>query len=84
MKDQMEVCPLSRGVMLPYGATPINPITGLPSLFPSSLSRRSLGLPYGRLSQSWESGRGFHVPRMYPNDVGLACSPVVFLSALGH
>src|SRR5712691_10542539 len=30
MQDQMDVCPLSRGVILPVGATPIHPITGKP------------------------------------------------------
>jgi hypothetical protein len=51
----MEVSPLARGVMLPGsvpapGATPIHPITGRPSLPPSSCTRRPTGGPYGTLS----------------------------------
>lgn len=84
MKDQMDVCPLSRGVIFPSGATPINPITGLLSLVPSSLSRRSIGLPYGWLSHTWENARGCHVPRLYQNDEGPASPPVVLAPALGH
>jgi hypothetical protein len=37
-----EVSPLSRGV-----ATPIRPVTGRPSLPPSSFTRRPVGSPYG-------------------------------------
>ena len=36
-----EVCPVSRGMMLPCGATPIRPITGRPSLLPQSSADRS-------------------------------------------
>jgi hypothetical protein len=50
MKDQMEVCPLSRGIMSPFGSIPIRPITGRPSLSPSSFTRNSISLPYGLLS----------------------------------
>ena len=52
---QMEVCPLSRGMMLPSypDAIPISPITGKPLLFPSSFTRSPSGVPCGSLSQ-WE------------------------------
>src|SRR5215831_20214426 len=60
-QDQMDVCPLSRGVMLPMGATPIHSITEWPSLLPSSPSRTSIGLPYGALSLTGDV-RGCHVP----------------------
>ena len=41
-----EVGPLSRGVMSPR-STPIRPITGRPSLPPSSFTRRPVGSPCG-------------------------------------
>jgi hypothetical protein len=61
MQDQMDVSPLSRGVILPVGTTPIHPITGWPSLFPSSSSRTSVGSPCGSLSLTGDV-RGCHVP----------------------
>ena len=61
MQDQMDVCPLSRGVILPVGATPIHPITGWRSLLPSSHARTPVGLPYGSLSLAGDV-RGSHVP----------------------
>src|SRR5215471_6738236 len=61
MKDQRDVCSLARGVMLRRGSTPIHPITGWPSLLPSSSARTPIGLPYG--SRSLAGGvRGCHVP----------------------
>src|SRR5712692_2904867 len=45
LKDQMDVGPLSRRMMLSSDAILICPITGQPSLFPSSCTRRSIGLP---------------------------------------
>ena len=39
MKDQMEVSPLARGVMLESASTPIRFITKRPLLFPSSSTR---------------------------------------------
>src|SRR5262249_61597138 len=42
-KDPREVGPLSRGVISPKGSTPIRPITGRPSLPPSSSTRRPIG-----------------------------------------
>src|SRR5439155_306265 len=47
MKDQMDVCPLARGVILPGRSTPIHPITGWRSLLPSSYARTPIGSPYG-------------------------------------
>ena len=61
MQDQMDVSPLSRGVMLPGGATPIHPITEWRSLLPSSHARTPIGLPYGSLSLTGDV-RGCHVP----------------------
>ena len=61
MQDQMDVSALSRGVMLPVGATPIHPITGQPSLLPSSHARTPIGLPCGSLSLAGDV-RGCHVP----------------------
>lgn len=49
--DQVDVCPLSRGMILPEGAIPILPITGRHSLSPPSHTRRPIGSPYGSLSR---------------------------------
>ena len=49
-QDQVEVCPLSRGVMSPKGATPIQPITGWPLLSPPSFAHSPIGSPCGSLS----------------------------------
>ncbi len=51
IQHQSEVCPLSREVMLPGGATPILAITARHSLFPTSPTRTPFGSPYGSLSQ---------------------------------
>jgi len=61
MQDQMDVSALSRGVILRVCSTPIHPITGWPSLLPSSHSRTPIGLPYGSLSLTGDV-RGSHVP----------------------
>src|SRR5882762_11903540 len=61
MQDQTDVSPLSRGVILRVCSTPIHPITGWPSLLPSSHSRTPIGLPYGSLSLAGDV-RGSHVP----------------------
>jgi hypothetical protein len=42
-KDPREVGPLSRGVISPDDSTPIRPVTGRRSLFPSSSTRRPIG-----------------------------------------
>ena len=70
MKDQTEVCPLSRGAMLPGGATPISLVTKEHSLSPSSSIRSPIGVPYGSLSLSgglWT----FHVPLVCLDGLGL-------------
>ena len=83
-----EVCPLSRGVMC---STPIRPITGRPSLPPSSFTRRPVGSPCG-----WPSlaggRRAYHVasqesswvrPRLYAG--GTSSAPEEFgASGPGH
>lgn len=77
----MEVCPLSRGVMLPLGSTPIPAITAWLSLFPSSSTHSPISLSYGLLSL-W--GRAMGLPRsayIPLSGLGSACSPVAFLSA---
>jgi hypothetical protein len=68
--DQREVCPLSRGVMLPGGATPLRTITARLSLSPSSFTCCPVGLPCGSLSPPpWCTRQGgqqaYHVPPMY-------------------
>src|SRR6266849_9633012 len=60
-KDQMDVCPLARGVMLRGRSTPIHPITEWPSLLPSSYARTPLGSPHGPLSTTEDVG-GAQVP----------------------
>src|SRR5438270_12949797 len=75
MKDQRDVCSLARGVMLPGGSTPIHPITGWPSLLPSSSARTPIGLPYG--SRSLAGGVwGCHVPSQSHGWVRRALSTV--------
>jgi hypothetical protein len=69
--DQREVCPLSRGMMLPCGATPSRTITARPSLPPSSFTRCPVGLPCGsRSPPPWCTGRGgqraYHVALLKP------------------
>src|SRR6266704_4319388 len=61
MQDQTDVSALARGVILWVCSTPIHPITGWPSLLPSSHSRTPIGLPYGSLSLTGDV-RGSHVP----------------------
>ena len=79
MKDQRDVCALARGVMLRRGSTPIHPITGWPSLLPSSSARTPVGLPYGSLSLTGDV-RGCHVPsQSHTNGVGALCPPVALL-----
>jgi hypothetical protein len=73
---QREVGPLARGVMSPHGSTPIRPITGRPSLAPSSFTRRPIGSPYGPLSLTGRR-RAYHVPLMDPDGLGRISSPVV-------
>jgi hypothetical protein len=77
MKDQMEVCSLSRGIILPLiGSVPIRSITERPSLSPSSFARNSFGSPCGLLSHLGEL-RVYHVPSEQQSAVGLAFTPVI-------
>ncbi len=73
MKDQTEVCPLSRG-----GIPPICPITEQRSLAPSSWTRISIGSSHKLLSLMGEI-RAYHVPVLCPDGLGPACSPVRLL-----
>src|SRR5215471_17360099 len=78
MQDQMDVSALSRRVISPVGATLIHPITGWPSLLPSSHSRTSIGLPYSLLSLTGDV-RGCHVPsQSQTNGLGALCPPVAW------
>ena len=58
-----EVSPLSRGVISPRAQPLSDPITGRPSLPPSSSTRRPIGSPCG--GPTPQGGRrAYHVPRM--------------------
>src|SRR5262249_35025673 len=65
--------------MSPGGSTSIRPITGRPSLAPSSLTRRPVGWPCGLLPAG-VAGRGgrraYHVPPLYRCGLGRASPPV--------
>jgi hypothetical protein len=72
------------GSQPPFGwsnvATPIRPITGRPSLPPSSCARCPIRSPYGSLSRGFNAGeqRVYHVPRVeLPDGLGCASTPVV-------
>jgi hypothetical protein len=47
IRDPVEVSPVSREMMLPYGSIPIQFITDWPSLFPRSYAHSFYGSPYG-------------------------------------
>jgi len=71
----MEVCPLSRGVILPGSATPIRLITKRPSLFHPPLPI----LPSTRLTACFPGPgevRVYHVPQLRLDGLGLAYTPV--------
>src|SRR6266699_4067882 len=75
MNHPMDVGPLSRGVMLPCGATPICPMTGQPSLLPSSCARTPVGTSCDAPTRPSGEIRGFHVPLTYHlDDVGTRLS----------
>jgi hypothetical protein len=61
----------------PWGAvpTPIRPITGWPSLPPSSSTRSPIGSPYGSLSLAGGL-RAYHVASLKPRGLGPASTPV--------
>src|SRR4051794_1244855 len=65
--------------MSPDGSTPIRPITGRPSLAPSSLTRRPIGAPCDALSPRLVPRgrrRAYHVPLVYRCGLGRASPPV--------
>jgi len=74
-EDHREVSPLSRGMMLPAGSTPVRPATGRPSLAPGSFTRSPIGAPCGALSLAGGL-RAYHVPHRYPGGLGRASRPV--------
>jgi hypothetical protein len=61
MKDLMEVGPLSREVMSPFGSTSVRSMTQRLSLFPSSLTRNPINSPFGL--PSLNSGEITGLPR---------------------
>src|SRR3954470_19573033 len=61
--------------MSPAGSTPIRPITGRPSLAPSSPTRRPVSSPCGLLSLAG-GRRAYHVPPVYLCGLGRASPPV--------
>ena len=74
----MEVCPLSREIMLSVRSDAISilSITDRRSLFPSSCARLPIGLPCGLLSQREDDGVAtFHVSTQ--GGLGLTFPPVV-------
>lgn len=73
-KDLVEVCSLSCWVS-PLLCGPILPITGRPSLFPSSLARCSVRLHYGFPAFLKAGHRVFHVPFNPLDRLGPLCSP---------
>lgn len=83
MKDQIEVCPLSREVMLPSDATSIHSITEWPSLSQSSSIRTANSFPYGAPARmhEWATIRTYHVPFEEHDGLGSASPPVALLSA---
>ena len=72
---QREVCSLAGGVMSPHGSTPGRPITGRPSLAPSSFTRRLISSPCETPSLTGRR-RAYHVPPLSPCGLGRA-SPLV-------
>ena len=83
-KDQREVSPLSRGVILPEDSTPIRPITGRRSLPPSSSTRRPIG---DRLAAGLPRGEDDGLTTFHgwiTDGVGSACSPVARTATAGE
>ncbi len=66
-------------MILPGGAIPIRPITGWPSLAPSSPTRRLISFPCGLPSVTGPTARrrAYHVPPLSPCGLGRASSPAV-------
>jgi hypothetical protein len=71
--------PTPEGSLPPFGwgdvATPIRPITGRPSLAPSSFTRSPVGSPCGALSPKGGL-RAYHVAPRKPRGLGRASTPV--------
>jgi hypothetical protein len=66
----------------PQGSTPIRPITGRPSLAPSSFTRTAIGSPCGSLSLTG-TVRAYRVPRVYPSGVGPPYPPAAICPRQG-
>jgi hypothetical protein len=83
--DRREVSPLSReGMLLPGRNAPsIHPITGRPSLAPSSLPRCPIGSPYGLLSPTGGQW-GYFVHRTDLRGLGRASRPVALHPRQGN
>jgi len=76
-KDQVEVCPLSRGVMLPYGR--LNPY---PPHYKTAFASSTILYPQPyQLTLRFAFPEGglwaYHVSFVYPRGLGLASLPVV-------
>jgi len=75
-----EVCPLARGMMLPTGSIPSRPITGRPSLAPSSFTRCPVRASYAFPSGGVRHRRATGLPRSAGatcGGLGRASTPVV-------
>src|SRR5712691_3061901 len=72
----MEVCPLSRGVILPMRRNPY-PIHYRPAFACSIIPSPHAHQPPLRLAFPGGGVRGYHVPRAYQSGRGLAITPVV-------
>jgi hypothetical protein len=75
-QDQVEVCPLSRGVMLPYGR--LNPY---PPYYQAAFAFSIILYPQSHrlaLRPTFPEGRlwAYHVSFAYPRGLGLASLPV--------
>jgi hypothetical protein len=82
-KDPGEVGPLSRGVILPDGSTPIRPITGRHWLLPPSSTRRPLG---DRLAAGLPRGEDDGLTTFYgriTDGLGPASPPVAATATAG-
>ena len=80
MRNPAEVRSLSRGVMSPFGSTPIRSITGQLSPLPQPATRSPIGSPCGSLSLPGGL-RPYRVPHLHPDGLGPACPPVATMSA---
>src|SRR6266536_3323412 len=74
MKDQVEVCSLSREVIFQPLSAPLQSSLCFFHLPSSAALSTFLTVVFPSLGEQ----RSSHVPRTYLNDVGLACPPVTF------